>query len=528
MVMGDRQNERRMRFFILAWSSCLVCLCGCASVPWPFTNWTHAGSEQSVAKSSAAAPKSSATAANADSLKEVMAELQEAGAIDPAAREELIADLKQTDPSRWPLVMQEFRAAAAYRRRVEARAKEKQESDSPEVASFHSTPPGYKKNGAELIANYPHPGPLPEGDGDSRPHHADRDDYMTPLPNVPAVMIADNHLALAPEPRLPGGADTRFSVGHSASDKQGEAIAIPIEPPPLAIRLASSRVEKALPAGEASATTTSNALTPGPSPGTARSVVGRGENVAGPSPKGRGENAVPLTQADWQSHLAAAIRSMESASTPGSSSENDVAMQARLRMLYLLAGRRDDAMRPLPSAPRATQDYWTSQIYGLSTWMDSERTPDPARRAAETKRILSEALKPLGDAAPLAVRNLTFCTAVQYYGSFDALKSAEFKPGQKVLLYAEVENFHTEPSPKGFHTAVKFNWQILDSRGNRAGDYVSATSEDHSLTPKHEFFLTKWFYLPDAMPSGRYTLQFTVEDVLGHKVGQSSIELTVR
>ena len=108
------------------------------------------------------------------------------------------------------------------------------------------------------------------------------------------------------------------------------------------------------------------------------------------------------------------------------------------------------------------------------------------------------------------------------------MKSAEFTPGQKVLLYAEVENFRTEPSPKGFHTAVKFNWQILDSRGNRVGDYASATSEDHSLTPKHEFFLTKWFYLPDAIAAGRYTLQFTVEDVLGHKVGQSSIEMTVR
>ena len=436
-----------------------------------------------------------------------MAELQEAGAIDPAAREELIADLKQTDPSRWPLVMQEYRAAAAYRRRIEARAKEKQDGDSPEVASYHHAVQEDRRSGVSPLETM-------RRDAASTGNHADRDDYMTPLPGVPDVAIADNHLALAPEPTLSGVANTAFSTGfsggHSASDKAGEAIAIPIEPPPLSVRLASSRDEKAAPAGGAIATTSSNALTP---------------NTAS---NAGGEKAVAVTQAEWQSHLAEAIRSMESASTPGSSSEKDIALQARLRMLYLLAGRREDAMRPLPSAPRATQDYWSSQIYGLSTWMDSERTPDPARRAAETKRILGEAVKQLGDSAPLTVRNLTFCTAVQYYGSFDAVKSAEFKPGQKVLLYAEVENFSTEPSPKGFHTAVKFNWQILDSRGNRMGDYASAASEDHSLTPKHEFFLTKWFYLPDSMPGGRYTLQFTVEDVLGHKVGQSSIELTVR
>lgn len=160
--------------------------------------------------------------------------------------------------------------------------------------------------------------------------------------------------------------------------------------------------------------------------------------------------------------------------------------------------------------------------------MDAEKTPDPARRAAEAKRILSEAVHQLGDTALLTVRNLTFCTAVQYYGSFDAVKPAEFTPGQKVLLYAEVENFRTESSPKGFHTAVKFNWQIFDARGNRVGDYVSAASEETSLTPKHEFFLTKWFFLPTPMSAGKYTLQFTVEDALGHKVGQSSIEMTIK
>ena len=38
--------------------------------------------------------------------------------------------------------------------------------------------------------------------------------------------------------------------------------------------------------------------------------------------------------------------------------------------------------------------------------------PDAGRRAAETKRILGEALAQLGETAPLAVRNLTFCTEV--------------------------------------------------------------------------------------------------------------------
>jgi hypothetical protein len=196
-------------------------------------------------------------------------------------------------------------------------------------------------------------------------------------------------------------------------------------------------------------------------------------------------------------------------------------------MLYLLAGRRDDAMRPLPSAPQATQDYWSSQIYGLSTWMDSEKTPDTGRRAAETKRILSDALTQLGETAPLAVRNMTFCTEVFRFGAFDALKNTEFNPGQKILLYAEIDNLHIESSANGYHWAVKVSGQIFDSHGNRMVDYGSTTAEETFQTPRHDFFVSKLYYLPRLVP-GRYSLQLTIEDTLGHKVGQSSIDFTVK
>ena len=235
----------------------------------------------------------------------------------------------------------------------------------------------------------------------------------------------------------------------------------------------------------------------------------------------------PLSEADWKNHLTEAIHSIELESKAGSKSESDIALQARLRMLYLLAGRRDDAMRPLPAAAPAAQDYWSSQIYGLSTWMDAEKTPDSGRRAAETKRILGEALAQLGETAPLAVRNLTFCTEVFRFGAFEAMKSTEFTPGQKVLLYAEVDNLHIESSTKGYHWAVKIDGQIFDGRGNRMTDYGSTSADETFQTPRHDFFVSKLYYLPRLVP-GRYTLQLTIEDTLGHKVGQSSIDFTVR
>jgi hypothetical protein len=82
----------------------------------------------SAAKDSASAPPAgaSATAAkvpgseppNAYTLQKIMAELREMGTVDPQARDRLMDDLRQTDPSLWPLVMKQFNATLAYRRRV--------------------------------------------------------------------------------------------------------------------------------------------------------------------------------------------------------------------------------------------------------------------------------------------------------------------------------------------------------------------------------------------------------------------------
>ena len=50
-----------------------------------------------------------------------MEELRQLGTLDPAAQNKLMEDLKQTDPALWPLVMQQFRAAIAYKRRAAQR-----------------------------------------------------------------------------------------------------------------------------------------------------------------------------------------------------------------------------------------------------------------------------------------------------------------------------------------------------------------------------------------------------------------------
>ncbi len=67
---------------------------------------------------------------------------------------------------------------------------------------------------------------------------------------------------------------------------------------------------------------------------------------------------------------------------------------------------------------------------------------------------LNEAASRLALLSPLTVRHIAFCTEVASYGVVTPFKETEFTPGEQVLLYAEVENFKSEETPKGFRTAT--------------------------------------------------------------------------
>ena len=64
-----------------------------------------------------------------------MAELQQVGSVDPAAQEQLMQDLRNSDPAIWPLVMQQFRATQAYRNRLAGQTALAQRTMGAEEAS---------------------------------------------------------------------------------------------------------------------------------------------------------------------------------------------------------------------------------------------------------------------------------------------------------------------------------------------------------------------------------------------------------
>ena len=230
---------------------------------------------------------------------------------------------------------------------------------------------------------------------------------------------------------------------------------------------------------------------------------------------------------DWRERLSATIAALESEVRQVPRAQAEVDLQSRLRMLYLIAGRREDALRPIPSAA-AVQEFWSHELYGLATWLDSDRISETARRAGEAKIELAAAADRLSEVAHLAIRNLTFVTKVQSYGDLKPFEKYEFAPDQEVLLYAEVENFKSEETPQGFYTALGGKYLIFNNRGERVDFKDLKTTEDYCRNLRRDFFLGYYLRIPRQLYPGKYTLQLTIEDRKSQKIAQSSIDFAVK
>ena len=416
-----------------------------------------------------------------------MAEIEAMGDVNPEVQKRLLEDLRQSDPALWPLMTQQIRATLAY-----------QKQQAAKLAGASSRAPATQQAAATPAVQ----DNAPPGNASQRAASAD---------------AAKPQAEQAAQKTLAGGPTRQSSDVSIAS-------AAPVSPPG-AIPTSTASIPAAVGSAPLSPAAANQPSAVGPA-----NII-RQASFEQPAPE-QNESKQPVAKqiasaGDWNAPLTAAIAALESQTLEPAHDEESIARHARLRMLYLAAGRRDEALRPIPGIPANQQDYWSKQFFALGAYLDSQGIADPSRRAAEASSHLSQAAASLGQLGPLAVKNLNFCTEVVSYGVYKRFEQSEFKPGQQVLLYAEVENFKSEETSEGFHTALQSSYQILDSQGRRVAHDDFALTEEHCQNRRRDYFIRYFLTLPAMIYDGRYTLELTIEDTLGRKIGQSTIEFTV-
>ncbi len=388
-------------------------------------------------------------------LLEVIAELQAAGALDPATQRRLVDDLKQTDPSLWPSLLEYFKSSVTRQMAERAAAEAAPRGDD-------DTSPKRPPSPRSAVAAKAKPSAASDAESQATAA-ADAPDQTADEPAAPSAAASKTEVAAAeseessPETPAPRGKAAARSPRRNTTGIRPRATPMcaswrstPTKNRPIrkAARTPAARVSKSSAAGKQN---------------TGAEDVAEADSPEAESDAPSGDAAGK--DRDWRPTLTTAIHRLEEANREPPESQADVGRHAALRMLYLLAARKDDALKPIAGISPSQQDFWSQEVYGLATYLDTERNPETSRRAAEALERLREASARLSEQATLTVKSLAFCTEVTSFGVYKPFEKLEFKAGQEVLLYAEVDNFKSVRGEKGYRTALRSSYQVLDPRG---------------------------------------------------------------
>jgi hypothetical protein len=230
--------------------------------------------------------------------------------------------------------------------------------------------------------------------------------------------------------------------------------------------------------------------------------------------------------------LEAEIRQLRSDST---GDEHLAKLEEQLRLVYLTAGRLDEAVTTIDSLEPPQREAYKHLMFGLGVWLSPDEARRQPLRGAKVLHSLRDATGELAAASKLEVRNLVFCERVDYFGWYTEFPRKEFQPKQQVILYAEIENFAAEhKGPAGYETELQGSYEILDSSGQVVASRQLQLDKEICRNYRRDYFLAYRIYLPDNIAPGRYRLELTVEDhkarekYPGRKLGEGMIEFTIR
>ena len=273
-------------------------------------------------------------------------------------------------------------------------------------------------------------------------------------------------------------------------------------------------------------------------PAAAPSVAQPGAALSnGVLPPGSLSAAPAGPDASWTTYLQKIIdvTAAEAAQTRPGTTEPEkqayIEKQVYLRMLYLMAGQQERALQAIPGLDSADQEFWQQTFWGLANYFDAKAIPATADRATQTVAQLTTAVLRLQEKANLELRNVAFCHKISSFGNYERFARDEFSPGQPILLYAEVGNFHSEPTADGQYRTILRSTLEIHKAGTQ-GDLVESNAfpatEDICRNHRRDYFHSYEYTIPPKISLGPHVLKLIVEDQLSRKIATYTLNFTVK
>jgi|GEM_PF-6691580 hypothetical protein len=203
-------------------------------------------------------------------------------------------------------------------------------------------------------------------------------------------------------------------------------------------------------------------------------------------------------------------------------------MQAILRVIDLLEGRKEAALEPVAEYDEDLRQYLSHQLQSLSVMLDPAGIPIPERRSAVALRSLRTAERFLSNRSQLDLQKVSFCEAVNGFGDINEFTTNNFAPDQRTLLYVEIRNMTEIDNGSGFETELQGSYEIFDATGRRVANRTLPLERGRCSNFRRDYYIAYLIYMPQRIQAGEHTLQLTIEDLQGKKFGQATVEFNIR
>lgn len=234
-----------------------------------------------------------------------------------------------------------------------------------------------------------------------------------------------------------------------------------------------------------------------------------------------------LTLAESANH---AIEQLEKQvrETPPTDESIRRSQEIKLRMLYVVQRRLDDALRPIEHLSDNENAFIAHEMQALFEATNPDAMPVRSRHWSLVMNNQREATNYLAGASNLEIKSLAFCTEVERYGVVTKFPKSQFQADQEVLLYCEIENVSAEKIRNGFETQLQGSYEIIDGQGRKVADQLLPMEPELCQNHRRDYFIVYKIFMPQQIASGNYQLRLTIEDMKAHKWGQSQVDLQIK
>jgi len=133
-----------------------------------------------------------------------------------------------------------------------------------------------------------------------------------------------------------------------------------------------------------------------------------------------------------------------------------------------------------------------------------------------------------GPAQPqFAVQNACFASRVRAWGVVDRFETAEFQPGQELIVYFELDQLTSRQSAEGHTTRIDTAIRLIGADGRRVHEWTFEPLEETCGSHRRDYFARYLVSVPASTPAGPCRLEVAVSDTIAGRTAHASLPLTV-